>query len=203
MLATDAERKRADPFREKYGSGPGQIQITEATYPGFLRFLNLHLLQVDDGSDNDISIFDHFRPNADWRTDPRATDAAGNYVAQPAQPPKPIAPFLAPVDPTITQGVRAVMVPEFKAQMEQYLLLKGQFDTFMSMRRTVKSILCDDFIVGTKVADSARGTGTEMVTDSMQTVLGRVDNAVGTPGGAAIKTLLSWYDRTYEDDPVS
>jgi hypothetical protein len=203
MLASDAERKRADPFREKYGSGPGQIQITDATYPGFLRFLNLHFLQVDDGSDNEISIYDHFRSNADWRTDPRATDAAGNHVAQPVQPPKPIAPFLAPVDPTETQGVRAVKVSEFKAQMDQYLLLKGQFDTFMSLRRTIKSLLCDDFIVGTKAADAARGTGTEMVTDSMQTVLGRVDNTMGTPGGPAIKTMLAWYDIPYEDEPLA
>jgi hypothetical protein len=63
--------------------------------------------------------------------------------------------------------------------------------------------LSDELIVGPKNAAIARGSGTEMVTDSMQTILGRVDAVLGTPGDDAIVTLLSLYDTPYPDDPVS
>jgi hypothetical protein len=130
---------------------------------------------------------------ADWLTNPKSRDDQGLFVEQPGPLPEPIAPAYV-VDQGASQALRALNIAEHDAPHKDLLIRVAQHTTHVSLVRIIKTLLCNDATVGEETAANNRGSGIEMVTNSMRTIFGKIEAHLGSPSYDSAKKMLLWYD---------
>jgi hypothetical protein len=104
----------------------------------------------------------------------------------------PIYPVLN-IDLNASQALRAVTISEHSAAKTDFIEKTKQYKEHISLLRAVKSLLCNDAVVGTNNAAENRSYGVQMVTDSLRTIFARMEVRLGNMSADSALILQQWY----------